>query len=61
VSTIASMMALAGIGLGSALGEVVGIVPMLNVSGLLYASAGVLALVLLRPWWGRARNEPGRE
>lgn len=50
VSTIASVMALAGIGIGSALGEVVGIVPMLNVSGLLYASAGVLALVLLRSW-----------
>jgi MFS family permease len=60
VSTIASMMALAGISIGSALGEVVGVVPILNVAGLLYASAGVLALVVLRGWvQGRARSEPG--
>jgi hypothetical protein len=53
-------MALVGISFGSALGEVVGIVPMLNVSSLLNASAGVLALVLLRGWaQGRVRSEPG--
>ncbi len=49
VSTIASVMALDGISLGSVLGDVVGIVPLLNVSGLLFVSGGVLALAILRP------------
>lgn len=48
VGTVSSLMALLGIGLGSLLGEVVGIVPMYNLSALLYAGAGVLALILFR-------------
>lgn len=48
VGTTTSLMALIGIGLGSALGDVVGIVPLFNLSALLYAGAGVLALALLQ-------------
>jgi MFS family permease len=49
VGTMSSLMALFGIGLGSALGEVIGLVPTYNLSALLYAGAGVLALILFRP------------
>ena len=46
--TTASLTLLVGSGLASALGEAVGIVPLLNASALLYVAAGVVALVLLR-------------
>ena len=36
-------------GLAGVLGERIGIVPVFNSSALLYAVAGVLALLLLRP------------
>jgi predicted MFS family arabinose efflux permease len=48
VGTTTSLMAIAGTGLGSALGEVVGIVPLYNLAALLYGGAGVLALLRLR-------------
>jgi hypothetical protein len=41
-------MGIAGIGIGSSLGDVVGIVPLYNLSALLYIAAGVIALVQLR-------------
>lgn len=45
--TTNALMLLAGTGLGSLLGDAVGIVPLLNASGVLYALAGLLALGLL--------------
>lgn len=48
VGTITSLMGLFGIGLGSVLGEAIGIVPLFNSSALLYTAAGVLALLLFR-------------
>jgi MFS family permease len=48
VGTTTSLMAIAGTGLGSALGDVVGIVPLYNLAALLYGAAGVLALLRLR-------------
>jgi hypothetical protein len=40
-------MLLAGTGLGSFLGDIIGVVPLLNISGVLYSLAGLLALGLL--------------
>jgi MFS family permease len=48
VGTTTSLVSLFGIGLGSVLGEAIGIVPLFNLSALLYTTAGVLALILLR-------------
>jgi MFS family permease len=48
VGTTTSLMGLFGIGVGSVLGEAIGIVPLFNLSALLYAAAGVLALILFR-------------
>ncbi len=45
--TTNALMLLAGRGLGSFLGDIVGVVPLLNVSGVLYSLAGLLALGLL--------------
>lgn len=45
--TTNALMLLAGTGLGSFLGDIVGVVPLLNVSGVLYSLAGLLALGLL--------------
>lgn len=45
---MSNVMAIAGFGAGSVLGDVLGVVPLLNVASLLYAAAGVLALVRLR-------------
>ncbi len=46
--TTSSLMALAGFGAGSVLGDVVGVVPLLNLASLLYVGAGVIALLRLR-------------
>jgi predicted MFS family arabinose efflux permease len=50
VGTASAVMGIAGIGIGSALGDVVGVVPLYNLSALLYVTAGVIALVQLRPF-----------
>jgi predicted MFS family arabinose efflux permease len=46
--TTSNLMALAGFGAGSVLGDVVGVVPLLNLASLLYVGAGVIALLRLR-------------
>jgi predicted MFS family arabinose efflux permease len=46
--TTANLMAIAAVGAGSALGDVVGVVPLLNLASLLYVAAGALALLRLR-------------
>lgn len=48
VGTTTAVMSVAGTSLGSALGDVVGIVPLYNLAALLYVGAGVLALIRLR-------------
>jgi MFS family permease len=48
VDTTIALMGIVGIGIGSALGDVVGIVPLYNLSALLYAAAGLVALRYLR-------------
>jgi Na+/H+ antiporter NhaC len=44
---VTAVMALVGMGAASAMGDGVGIVPTLDVSGLLYIVAGILAFALL--------------
>ncbi len=56
VGATASLMGLLGVGLGSVLGQIVGLVPVFNLSALLYAAAGVIALLLLQPHF-RAETE----
>jgi len=48
VDTTVALTGIIGIGLGSGLGDVVGIVPLLNLSALLYVTAGIVALSTLR-------------
>lgn len=48
VDTTIALMGIIGIGLGSGLGDVVGIVPLYNLSALLYVTAGIVALISLR-------------
>ncbi len=48
VDTTIALMGIVGIGLGSFLGDVVGIVPLYNLSALLYIAAGAVALVHLQ-------------
>ena len=48
-------MLLIGTGAASTLGDVIGIVPLLNVSAVLYAVAGLVALLVV-PSAARVRN-----
>lgn len=48
LGTTNGLLSLCGVGLASALGDLVGLLPVLNASGTLRIVAGVLALVLLR-------------
>jgi predicted MFS family arabinose efflux permease len=49
LGALLSLTSIMGMGLAGVLGERIGIVPVFNSSALLYAVAGVLALLLLRP------------
>ena len=58
VGALLSLTGIVGVGLASVLGEHAGIVPVFNTSALLYAVAGGLALLLLRPR-SSVRSAPG--
>ncbi len=48
LNTTTALMSLCGMGLAGALGDLIGIVPVLNISGGLYLLSAVVALVMLR-------------
>jgi predicted MFS family arabinose efflux permease len=61
VGTTTSLLAIAGTGIGSGLGDLVGIVPLYNLAALLYGGAGVLALLRLRSVSELRSTERGSE
>jgi MFS family permease len=48
LNTTTALMSLCGMGLAGALGDLIGIVPVLNIAGGLYLLSAIVALVMLR-------------
>jgi predicted MFS family arabinose efflux permease len=61
VGTTTSLVSIVGFGAGSALGDVVGVVPLLNLAAVLYVAAGALALLRLRSVAALRAAERGAE
>jgi len=56
LGTTNALLGLGGMGLAGALGDIVGVVPVLNTAAILWLLAGVMALVLLVPGRGVKAN-----
>lgn len=59
LNTTFALLTLAGMGLASVVGDVLGIVPVINIQGYVYVAAGIVALTFL--WTRPAISPPGRE
>jgi MFS family permease len=49
LGTSFALMTLLGIGLAGVLGEIIAVLPLINVQGIVYIAAGVIVLILLSP------------